>query len=416
MNLVCELLEDQIIKHKLSVDIYLGVQHLSEITRQTPRYRALGGVCRRVFVFGIADVDIPNIAGVEFHPIEPNSALAQERFLVVNTPNLWAALLVKEIPSAANNLDEMRRYRGGWFYDEQVVERASLLLSQVLGKFYQPVTERVYELQSMHIVEVNRQLLGQVEDTELLSYRRWLRLTTLNQFAAILLQHQPLQCMMRDAVQILSMIFGAQEAVVAFNMHSGQFMVITNSGDIKSSNQVASLGDGASAQAFRQGKLVIVADVHQDGKIDPLIPKARTILSAPLRGRRKIYGVVTVGSQELDKWNKEDAQTVAAIANMLSVIIEQKVQVSGDVAYQLHQARQYGQALKKLRRPMQRLLELHRELRVDGDFSPTQMETLAQMETLYNGMASIMGFPISLNFTNDSYLPPPPKTTNRPRA
>jgi len=410
MNLICDLIEEQVINHKLSVDLYTGVQNFSEVATDVPRYKALGAVCRRVFVFGLADVTPPTIPGVEFFPLKPDTGLAQERFLLVNTPGFWAALLAKEIsePEASYGI---KRYDGGWFYDEQAVERISLLLSQVMGKFYQPVPERYYDQQSKHIAEINRRLLVQLEESELVSQRRSMRLTTLNQFAAILLQHQPLPCMMRDAVQILSMIFGATEAAIAYNMHGGQFMVMASGGDINNSEQVSSLGEGASGQAFRQGKLVMYPDTKQKQPIDPLTPQAVTILSAPIKGRRKIYGVVTVGDEFRNKWNREDAQTVGAIANMLAVIIEQKVQISGDVTYQLRQAKHFSQILKKLRRPMARLLELQEQLRKENEFSPTQIETLAQIETLYNGLAMTLGFPVSLNFTNDSYLPPPPKTT-----
>lgn len=412
MKLICDLIEEQVINHRLPVDLYTGVQNFSEVTADIPRYKSLGAVCRRVFVFGVADVTPPSIPGVEFFPLNADMGLAQERFLLVNTSSFWAALLAKEIPEPKTNYG-VKRYDGGWFYDEQVVERISLLLSQVMGKFYQPVSERSYDQQSGHIAEINRRLLVQLEGAELVSQRRSMRLTTLNQFAAILLQHQPLPCMMRDAVQILSMIFGATEAAIAFNMHGGHFMVIASGGEINSSEQIASLGEGASGQAFRQGKQVMYPDVRQKQPIDPLTPQAVTILSAPIKGRRKIYGVVTVGDETRNKWDREDAQIVGAIANMLAVIIEQKAQISGDITYQLRQAKHFTQLLKKLRKPMARLLELQDQLRKENEFSPSQIETLAQIETLYNGLAMSLGFPISLNFTNDSYLPPPPKATNK---
>ena len=414
ITLICDLIEEQVINHKLPVDLYTGIQSFSEVTTNIPRYKSLGAICRRVFIFGVADVTPPIIPGVEFFPLNPDSGLAKERFFLVNTPSFWAALLAKEILEPDNN-SGTKRYDGGWFYDEQVVERISLLLSQVMGKFYQPVPERYYDQQSTHIAEINRRILGQLQESELVSQRRSMRLTTLNQFAAILLQHQPLPCMMRDAVQILSMIFGATEAAIAFNMHGGQFMVIASGGDVNNSEQVSSLGEGASGQAFRQGKLVIHPDVRQKQPIDPLTPQAVTILSAPIKGRRKIYGVVTVGNESRNKWDREDAQTVGAIANMLAVIIEQKAQISGDVTYQLRQAKYFSQMLKKLRKPMARLLELQDQLRKENEFSPNQVETLAQIETLYNGLAMTLGFPISLNFTNDSYLPPPPKNNNKIR-
>ncbi|HEY9297144.1 MAG TPA: DICT sensory domain-containing protein, partial [Phormidium sp.] len=85
MNVISHLIEDQILNHKLTVDLYAGFQRFSDFSEQLPRYMRLGDMCRRVFVFGVADIQPPSIPGIEFIELSPTSALGRERFLLVNT-------------------------------------------------------------------------------------------------------------------------------------------------------------------------------------------------------------------------------------------------------------------------------------------------------------------------------------------
>lgn len=99
MNLISHQIEDQIIQHGLPVDFYAGFQRFSHFPDQMRRYARLGTVCRRVYVFGIADCQPPSIPGIEFLPLLPGSALTREWFLFVNTPSF---------------LDDFGNSRSGW--------------------------------------------------------------------------------------------------------------------------------------------------------------------------------------------------------------------------------------------------------------------------------------------------------------
>lgn len=417
LNSISCLIEDQVLNYNLPVDLFAGFGLFSHFSDQITRYTRLGTVCRRVFVFGVPNVDLPSIPGVEFIELAPTSALSQERFLLVNTSSFWTVVLAKEELDANNiNLTGDRSasiscpYDGGWSYDEQLVERASLLISQVMGTFYQPIRERNYVSQSAHIAEINRRLLEQMQVAQLSSDRRSMQLSTLQQFSAILLQHQPLPCILRDSVQILSMIFGATDAVVALNLHDDSFMIVSATGNISTNQPLACLGDGASYQAFQESRLVTIRDVQTTGQFDPLMPQAETLVAAPIRGRTRVYGVVSVGGNQGQQWDKEDSQTVMAIASMLAVIIEQKAQVTSDIVIQLRRARHLEQLMRKLRKPIASLLILQKSLRDEGSLSPSQLEVLSQIERLYSDLALTLGVPTTITSTNDAKLPPPRKT------
>lgn len=451
LNTISSLIEEQVLNNRLAVDLYAGFGLLSHFSDQIAQYTRLGAVCRRVFVFGVPNVELPSIPGVEYVGLSPTAALSRERFLLVNTSSFWTVLLAQEVVSDEAASDDRSPvnscpYDGGWFYDEELVERVSLLLSQALGTYYQPVRERNYLHQSAHIAAINSRLLVQMQDAQLSSDRRSMQLSTLQQFSAILLQHQPLPCILRDSVQILSMIFGASEAIVALNLHDSNFMVVSATGNVSTNQHLSSLGEGASGQAFRESKCIAVWDVRTYGHFDPLMPTAETLLAAPIKGRTKVFGVVTVGGKAGNRWDKEDSQTVMAIASMLAVIIEQKAQVTSDIVIQLRRARHLEQLMRKLRKPMASLLVLQNTLRDEANLTPSQLETLSEIETLYSDLALTLGVPTNSprpkqspqqsfepNFpqdsspssklstqqdssqdsqsdSNDSKLPPPPKT------
>ena len=406
-NAMGNLLIEQILNHQLAVDLFVGFGRFSEFAAQVEKYTRLGATCKQVLVFGSPDIEAPLIKGVNFIPIDSGSVLEKERFVVVNSPDFWAGMVATEVESSKGLLTRGQLY-GGWFYNRQMVEQVSLLVSQVAGREYQPVQTRNYMQQNAHIAQLNQRLLEELEAAEIASHRRSMQLETLHEFSAILLQHQPLPCILRDTVQILSSIFGASNAAIALNLQGEQFMIFTPDGKLSTgSQQMSSLGQGASGQALAQGKLILVHNARQIEK-DLLIPQAVSLISAPIGGRRRIYGVVTVGNTT-SGWNEQDAKTVMAIATQLAVIIEQKAQVSGDVVLQLRRARQLEQMLTKLRKPMARLLYLQEKLHDETHLLPIQQELMAEVEALYTEVAKTIWEPKNPHLSDDSPIPAPPK-------
>lgn len=407
VNAMSHLLVEQILDRKLAVDLVAGFQRFSNFTEQVSKYTRLSTVCKRVFVFGVPDIQPPAIPGVKFISLDPESALSRERFLAVNSADFWAAMLAQEVEGSKT--PEGKGFDGGWLYEEEVVEQVWQLISPIAGLKDDSVITRNYKQQNAHITQLNKSLLLHLQAAELGNHRRWMQLDSLQQFSAILLQHQPLPCILRDAVKILTTLFGAKDAAIALNLQGNQFMIFSGGGKLNTGKPLSSLGHSASSQALNLGKLISVPDVQQTEEPEPLVPKAKSLLAAPIKGRRRVHGVVTVGSNEINGWNEEDGQTVMAIANMLAVIIEQKAQVSGDIVLQLRRARQLEQMLTKLRKPMARLLYLQQKLQDEVQLLPIQQELMAEVEALYTEVAKTIWAPKTPPSVDDSALPPPPK-------
>lgn len=410
-NAMSNLLIEQILNHQLAVDLFVGFGRFSELAAQVEKYTRLGATCKQVLAFGSPDIEPPLIKGVNFIQIESGSVLEKERFVVVNSPDFWAGMVATEVESS-KGLSGGQLLDGGWFYNRHMVEQLSLLVSQVAGREYEAVQKRNHLQQNAHMAELNKRLLEQLEAAEIASHRRSMQLETLHEFSAILLKHQPLPCILRDAVGILSTIFGASNAAIALNLQSNQFMIFSLDGKFSTGKEcVSSLGLGASGIALNQNKLISVANVVKPGEKDLLIPEAVSLVSAPIQGRRRVYGVVTVGSKIPGAWNEEDGKTVMAIATELAVMIEQKAQVSGDVVLQLRRARQLEQMLTKLRKPMARLLYLQQRLCEEAPLLPIQQELMAEVEGLYTEVAKTIWEPKDPPSFNDSPISPPPKPT-----
>jgi signal transduction histidine kinase len=159
MNVISHEIEDTVINNRLPVDFYAGFQRFSFFIRQFRRYQRLAAVCRRVYVWGIPDVDPPPMPGVEFIPVSPDMELAREWFLVVDTPQFYTALLTREETYGQELPKGARRFRGIWTYDPDLVGRAYLLISQILGQNFRPNLTRDYEQQNRHVVQISNRLV-----------------------------------------------------------------------------------------------------------------------------------------------------------------------------------------------------------------------------------------------------------------
>ena len=159
MNVISHEIEDVVFENELKVDFFAGFQRFSYFTRQIKRYTRLASVCRRVYVWGVPDIDPPAIPGVEYMPLTPDMDLAREWFLVVDTPTFFTALLTQEVTYGQDLPKGYRRFEGIWTYDSEIVSRAHLLVSQMLGRNYPGIIARDYEQQSKHLVQISNRLV-----------------------------------------------------------------------------------------------------------------------------------------------------------------------------------------------------------------------------------------------------------------
>lgn len=356
----------------MPVDVYAGFQRFSHFPVQVRRYSRLASSCRRVYIFGVPDIAPPLISGIEWIELAPTDPLAREWFVVVNAPEFWSALIAQQL----NSRDELtggRRFNTLWSYDEQVVERSTLLISQLLNDVYRPVPARNYAAQGNAIAGISGQLVELLEHQRRVGQRRWTRLLTLHRALEALGRRRHHQELCADIVEILHDLFGAAGAVVAFVDAGGVLRVPASAGDT-ATTAPATLTEGVSAQAFREGRAVLVSDPDAQRNADPLIPAARSLCAAPIVGRGRTIGVVTVGDPRVGVWSDEDAETLQSVAALLAYTAE-NLPVPGNGLLNALQARRVRAALTQL-------AGLQQRLRHEGPLTGEQRAILARIEQI----------------------------------
>ncbi len=375
MNVISHQIEDQVIQHKLSVDFYAGFQKFSNFPDQLRRYSRLGAICRRVYVFGVADSEPPSIPGVEFIEISPSSVLSREWFLLVNTSSFWTTLVAQEV-DGRDITTGGRRFDGLWSFDEQVVDRISLLISQVMESSYQPIRQRNYEQQNIHISDVSSRMLGMLEQVVLNSQRRRVHLRTLQQFAETS-SNNP-ENLLEDTVEILHSIFGATGVVIAgLNPSKEDYSVCAVAGDANGKGWKMPVSEGLIGRAIQQARLIQVTSVRQRHESDPLLPTAKALIAAPII-EGQVYGAIAISNTESNQWDEDDGQTLMAIARMLAIHLRQIDNSVSDPTEQLS-THELQQAVVEQQEAVVHLLTLQKKLRSLGNLTPIQLEVLRHM-------------------------------------
>ncbi len=386
MNVISHHIEDQVINHKLPVNFYAGFERFSYFPDQLRRYGRLGAVARRVYVLGVPDVKPPSIPGIEFIEIEPNAPLAREWFLLIDTPDFWTVLLTQEV-EGRDAATGGRRFDGLWSFDAQVVDRVSLLISQVMGTNYEPVARRNYDQQNVHIAEISSRMIERLDRAEIAKQRSWAQTHTLQKMVEVVAKNRETPKMLQDAAQLLHTMFGATGVVITHQQADHQFAIAAAEGDAIMGSPQLRIDDSPSSKAVTQGTLVRIADVHKSREREPLLPTAQTLIVAPLTGRQRIHGAVIVGNTEPNQWTEADAETIKAIASMLAVAMEVQQGVVPD-----------DEMIHNIKAIIGHMMVLHRTLRSDSNLTPTQHEIVGQMDRLTVTLArriTIPGLPAS---------------------
>ncbi|MEO0455023.1 MAG: DICT sensory domain-containing protein [Cyanobacteria bacterium P01_A01_bin.114] len=388
MNTISHLIEDQIIQHRLPVDFYAGFQKFSNFPDQMRRYGRLGAICRRVYVYGVPDYPPPSIPGVEFIELSPGAELAKEWFLLVNTSDFWATLIARETFGTDRSTGG-RKFDGIWSYDQQVAERISLLLSQVMGGFYEPVSARNHERQSEHVSEISGNMLAQLEQSELTGQRRWTQVLTLqkvsevcNSRAANLVQH---------VADIFHAIFGATGVAIALKKSAQEYSVLAVAGDADCKGWLISIHNGISGQVLDQARLIHIPDIEQQSQREVLLPKAKSLIVAPI-AHRSMFGIIAVSHDQAQTWTDEDAQTVNAAANCLAVYLSRVTQWAPKAtlsALSLDPATRFRQYISENQRSLAHLVALHRKLQALDNLTESQKDLLRQLEESYRQLIGV---------------------------
>ncbi|ESA38587.1 sensory transduction histidine kinase hik26 [Leptolyngbya sp. Heron Island J] len=319
MNLISHQIEDQIINHQITTDFFAGFQRFSHFPEQLRRYSRLGAICRRVYVFGVPDCQPATIAGLEFIELAPASSLAQEWFLLVNTPTFWATLVAREV-DGYDPSTKGRRFDAVWSYDVEVIERVALLVSQVMEKPYEPIRERDYVQQNCHISEINSNMVNQIETVNALSQRRWSQLQTLRALSAI--SAQRLMPFLEEAANVLLEVFGATGVVIAFQADSDSYKVVVASGEAMGKGWGVHLADGICGKSIREGRPIRYQDISHHQRFDSQLPSAQSLMAAPIH-HHKQPGVVALGHPKPNTWDEEDMDMLETVGRFMAIGLKQ---------------------------------------------------------------------------------------------
>jgi hypothetical protein len=390
MNTISHQIEEQVIRHRIPVDFYAGFQLFSRFPAQVRRYQQLGMVCRRVFVFGVPDARPPAIPGVEYVEIDTMSPLTREWFLCVDTPDFWTLLSTQEVDSGRDAINGGRRYDGLWTFDVQVVERASLLLSQVSNGFFQPTGRRNYESQNQHIAEMNGRMIEMLERSRLSVQRRWKQMNTLHKVTETVVKTPQAPALLGEVARILHMIMGAPSAAVLFRAEGEGYSVIAGEGDIGRGATVRS-GEGAAGRAISSGGVVNVPDARKARERDPLMPAMGSILAVPMSGRRGVYGALVIGDYDANGFSDDDAKTLSAAASLIAAALE--LRASDTSGADVPKTTAGGE---QLRGPIAYMLLLHQKLRAEADMSIMHRQILDRVMNLTMELAQSVGISESM--------------------
>jgi putative methionine-R-sulfoxide reductase with GAF domain len=399
MNTISHLIEDQVARHKMAVDLYAGFQQFSFFMRQEERYRQLAEVARRVYVFGLPDSTPPVITGIEFVPLPAESALRHEWFLLVDTPDFWTTLTTREV-EGHDAITGGRKFDGIWTFDVDLVNRIALLVSQVLGRVYLPIVQRNYARQYEHISEINNRLMARLETSRLHERQRWRQMMAIQHTYEVLSRHQPLAHsneypleLLRDTIGVLQGMFTLADTSIAYSLNGrNEYYQITLEGATPTTKVVVHPGQGPSGRALAERRFIYVPDARHAPQADPLVPRAATVLSAPILSRRnRMHGVLTVGGSEPGLWSEEDGKTVQVIAMMLGSVLDQEASQDNDMHALYERNRSLEQAIVRMRTPVSKLLDLQQQLWAAGALNVEQSELLTAIGQLLTHMNQALG-------------------------
>ena len=87
MRVISHAIEDVVLHHSQGAVLSAGFQRTSFFRLQEARYRSLARVCSAISVYAVSDIHAPAIEPITYVSLAPESPLAREWFLVVNTPD-----------------------------------------------------------------------------------------------------------------------------------------------------------------------------------------------------------------------------------------------------------------------------------------------------------------------------------------
>lgn len=305
---------------QIPADLALGTLRFSLFRLHQGRIAQLATVCRSITVYGEADVEPPQIDGVQFVALPAGAPLTQEWFLIVDSPDFWGGLLTRIVPE--RNDGRVRRYQfeGTLTADERTISRAMLLLSLVRQQAAPPATaERNQMTQAMRWARVAYALYTHSESErlnlapslhefpELLELLTACARTTPATFEqqALPVALQALQRCHPDGDAIYRL---EQEQLVPVVWHSPQ------------QPPPFSIRSGLAAQVCSE-RSPITAALTATSPEQVLMPHAHAVTAVPLFAKDALWGILYVGHPDPAQQPSDVSATAARVGALLSEVL-----------------------------------------------------------------------------------------------
>jgi hypothetical protein len=126
------IIERDILLCQLNCSVYVGIQSLSHLIPIIDRYQQIAQVAEGVYVFGVADMTVPQLPSLNLVLLSPDLKLSREWFIVVNHPDYARVLSAREIGASSNEHSE-RTFKAILTSDRKIVDYVSIALAEYLS-------------------------------------------------------------------------------------------------------------------------------------------------------------------------------------------------------------------------------------------------------------------------------------------
>ncbi|MCG8348570.1 MAG: cobalamin-dependent protein [Chloroflexales bacterium] len=312
-------LEIVVQNHQLAADVAIGTLRFSLFRLHQGRIAQLANCCRSVTVYGEKDINPPDIPGVEFVALDPDSPLCNEWFLVVDSPVFWGALLTQAVPERQNG--NLRRYlfEGALTPDESIISRACLLLSLARRRPALDLGSRDLIANRIYWASVAYELAMHIEAERL-------TLTScLGKFPELLeiLQYRTtdLESLLSLALTVLHHHAGTT-AELFYRYEDQQLQPLVWRDNLQPAP--LSLQNSIAGRALQQRTPILIQLTPQNPE-QALLPGAHSLTAAPLLLNGEPWGVLMTGQYEDDPTDSHAALSTISVAALLERILPDKV-------------------------------------------------------------------------------------------
>lgn len=132
MTIISNQIENSTLIDGAETVIFAAFQRYSRFKPQMKRYRQLATQSKHIYVFGVADEELPHIENITYIPLKETDQLAKEWFLISYGPDYFSALATQEL-THIDDPDHKRKFKGFWSFDIAVVSTLYDMLGQAVN-------------------------------------------------------------------------------------------------------------------------------------------------------------------------------------------------------------------------------------------------------------------------------------------